>query len=166
MDHTSLGFLLFALEFIFIYILLPFNQNKAFFFSFVPSIAVCNQLSGQTISTCRGSQEQQPQPRPQDGSPQSWYPPSVLSSPSSSRPGTPGSTSSSSFSSHRPTDRPQSPSHVSPAEAAGIIAVLKDKRLVPGTGRFHFIHTFILCSNLIDFFFFFCYLEDGDFQSV
>ncbi|XP_062168272.1 vacuolar protein-sorting-associated protein 37 homolog 1-like [Alnus glutinosa] len=74
-----------------------------------------------------GSQEQQSQPRPQDGSPQSWYPPSVLSSPSSSRPGTPGSTSSSSFSSHRPTDRPQSPSHVSPAEAAGIIAVLKDK---------------------------------------
>jgi hypothetical protein len=77
----------------------------------------------------------------------------VLSSPSSSRPGTPGSTSSSSFSSHRPTDRPQSPSHVSPAEAAGIIAVLKDKRLVPGSERFHFIHTFILCSNLIDFFF-------------
>lgn len=74
-----------------------------------------------------GSQEQQPQPPPQDGSSQSWYPPSVLSSPSSSRPGTPGSTSSSSFSSHRPSDRPQLPSHISPAEAAGIIAVLKDK---------------------------------------
>ncbi|KAF5473638.1 hypothetical protein F2P56_010238 [Juglans regia] len=74
-----------------------------------------------------GSQDQQSQSRPQDGSSQSWYPPSVVSSLSSSRPGTPGSTSSGSFSSHRPTDRPQSPSHVSPAEAAGIIAVVKDK---------------------------------------
>ncbi|XP_050243344.1 vacuolar protein-sorting-associated protein 37 homolog 1-like isoform X41 [Quercus robur] len=74
-----------------------------------------------------GSQDQQPQPRPQDGSSQSWYPPSVVSSPNSSRPGTPSSASSSSFSSHRTSDRPQSPSHVSPAEAAGIIAVLKDK---------------------------------------
>ncbi|XP_050243315.1 uncharacterized protein LOC126691999 isoform X13 [Quercus robur] len=71
--------------------------------------------------------DQQPQPRPQDGSSQSWYPPSVVSSPNSSRPGTPSSASSSSFSSHRTSDRPQSPSHVSPAEAAGIIAVLKDK---------------------------------------
>ncbi|XP_050243324.1 heavy metal-associated isoprenylated plant protein 6-like isoform X22 [Quercus robur] len=67
------------------------------------------------------------EPRPQDGSSQSWYPPSVVSSPNSSRPGTPSSASSSSFSSHRTSDRPQSPSHVSPAEAAGIIAVLKDK---------------------------------------
>uniref|UniRef100_A0A2N9FK61 VPS37 C-terminal domain-containing protein n=1 Tax=Fagus sylvatica TaxID=28930 RepID=A0A2N9FK61_FAGSY len=74
-----------------------------------------------------GNQEQQPQPRPQDGSSQSWYPPSVVSSPASSRPGTPSGSSSGSFSSHRTTDRPQSPSHVSPAEAAGIIAVLKDK---------------------------------------
>ncbi|XP_050243320.1 uncharacterized protein LOC126691999 isoform X18 [Quercus robur] len=73
------------------------------------------------------NQDQQPQPRPQDGSSQSWYPPSVVSSPNSSRPGTPSSASSSSFSSHRTSDRPQSPSHVSPAEAAGIIAVLKDK---------------------------------------
>ncbi|XP_030925215.1 vacuolar protein-sorting-associated protein 37 homolog 1-like isoform X1 [Quercus lobata] len=71
--------------------------------------------------------DQQPQPRPQDGSSQSWYPPSVVSSPNSSCPGTPSSASSSSFSSHRTSDRPQSPSHVSPAEAAGIIAVLKDK---------------------------------------
>lgn len=74
-----------------------------------------------------GSQDQQSESRPQDGSSQSWYPPSVVSSPSSSRPGTPGSTSSGSFSSHRPADRPQSPVHVSPAEAAGIIAVFKDK---------------------------------------
>ncbi|KAG7961229.1 hypothetical protein I3843_09G004900 [Carya illinoinensis] len=74
-----------------------------------------------------GSQDQQSQSRPQDGSSQSWYPPSVVSSPSSSRPGTPGSTSSGSFSSHRPSDRPHSPSHVSPTETAGLIAVLKDK---------------------------------------
>ncbi|XP_062117423.1 vacuolar protein-sorting-associated protein 37 homolog 1 [Humulus lupulus] len=73
-----------------------------------------------------GSQEQQSQPHQQDSSTQSWYPPSV-SSPSSSRPETPRTMSSSSFSSQRPTDRPQSPAHVSPAEAAGIIAVLKDK---------------------------------------
>ncbi|XP_041025028.1 vacuolar protein-sorting-associated protein 37 homolog 1 [Juglans microcarpa x Juglans regia] len=74
-----------------------------------------------------GSQDQQSQSRPQDGSSQSWYPPSVVSSPSSSRPGTPGSSSSGSFSSHRPSDRPHSPSNVSPTEAAGLIAVLKDK---------------------------------------
>ena len=65
------------------------------------------------VSIFRGSQEEQVRP-PQDVITQSWYPPSV----SSSRPGTPGSTSS----------RPQSPSHVSPAEAAGIISALKDKR--------------------------------------
>ncbi|XP_021908498.1 vacuolar protein-sorting-associated protein 37 homolog 1 [Carica papaya] len=61
-----------------------------------------------------GSQEQQAQPRPQEVSSQSWYPPSVASSTgSSSRPATPG----------------QSPSHVSPSEAAGIIALLKDKNV-------------------------------------
>ncbi|KAJ7976868.1 vacuolar protein-sorting-associated protein 37-like 1-like [Quillaja saponaria] len=74
-----------------------------------------------------GSQEQQSQPRPQDGSSQSWYPPSVISSPSSSQPATPSATSSSSYSSQRSIDRSQSPSHVSPAEAAGIIAALRDK---------------------------------------
>ncbi|KAI4349066.1 hypothetical protein L6164_009708 [Bauhinia variegata] len=74
-----------------------------------------------------GSQEQQSQPRPQDGSSQSWYPPSVLSSPGSSRPATPAGTSSSSYSTQRPTERVQPPSHVSPAEAAGVIAALKDK---------------------------------------
>lgn len=75
-----------------------------------------------------GSQDQQAQPHPQDSASQSWYPPSVISSPSSSRPETPRSgTSSSSFGSQRPSERPPSPSHVSPTEAAGIIAVLKDK---------------------------------------
>ncbi|KAE9619637.1 hypothetical protein Lal_00038243 [Lupinus albus] len=69
-----------------------------------------------------GSQDQQqPQTRPQDGSSQtqSWYPPSVsaVSSPSSSRPATPNA---SSFALH-------SSSHVPPSEAAGVIAVLKDK---------------------------------------
>ncbi|KAL7096745.1 hypothetical protein ACP275_10G098800 [Erythranthe tilingii] len=64
----------------------------------------------------RGSQEQQGQPT------ESWYPPSVVNSPSSSRPTTPGSNNLS-----RPTDRTSSLSNVSPAEAAGIIAVLKDK---------------------------------------
>ncbi|CBI30192.3 hypothetical protein AAG906_036401 [Vitis piasezkii] len=76
-----------------------------------------------------GSQEQQPQPRPQDISGQSWYPPSVVTSPSSSRPSTPSSSTSSSFSLQRPSDRPQSPSHVSPAEAAGMIVLLKDKSI-------------------------------------
>lgn len=75
----------------------------------------------------RGSQEQQAQPRPQEISTDSWYPPSVNSSASSSRPTTPGGTSSS-FSMSRPNDRPSSLSNVSPAEAAGIIAMLKDKR--------------------------------------
>ncbi|XP_052176495.1 vacuolar protein-sorting-associated protein 37 homolog 1 [Diospyros lotus] len=73
-----------------------------------------------------GSPEQQAQPRPQEIS-NSWYPPSVISSPSSSRPGTPSSNTSGSFNLQRPSDRPHSPSHVSPAEAAGIIAVLRDK---------------------------------------
>ncbi|XP_039013328.1 vacuolar protein-sorting-associated protein 37 homolog 1-like isoform X2 [Hibiscus syriacus] len=48
-----------------------------------------------------GSQEQQAQPRPQEGSSHSWYPP--------------------------PAERPHSPSQVSPSEAAGIIALLRDK---------------------------------------
>ncbi|XP_059667534.1 vacuolar protein-sorting-associated protein 37 homolog 1-like isoform X1 [Cornus florida] len=74
-----------------------------------------------------GSQEQQTQPQPQEIPTQSWYPPSVVSSPSSSRPATPSSSSSGSFNLQRPADRPHSPSHVSPTEAAGIIALLKDK---------------------------------------
>ncbi|KAK6140066.1 hypothetical protein DH2020_026201 [Rehmannia glutinosa] len=42
-------------------------------------------------------------------------------------PATPGANTSSSFGTPRPTDRPNTLSNVSPAEAAGIIAVLKDK---------------------------------------
>ncbi|KAF5750450.1 vacuolar protein-sorting-associated protein 37 1 [Tripterygium wilfordii] len=71
-----------------------------------------------------GSQEQQAQPPPQEVSSQSWYPPSLGGSPNSSRPSTPGSCSSSGYALQRPTE---SPSPVSPAEAAGIIAHLKDK---------------------------------------
>lgn len=68
-----------------------------------------------------GSAENQPnQPPPHDASEQSssWYPHPVAGD-SFARPrhGTP----------HRPGDRPQSPSHVSPAEAAGITDQLKDK---------------------------------------
>ncbi|KAF8403171.1 hypothetical protein HHK36_011268 [Tetracentron sinense] len=74
-----------------------------------------------------GSQEQQAQPRPQENPAQSWYPPSVVSSPNSSRPSTPSSSSSTSLNVQRPSERSQSPSHVSPAEAAGIIALLKDR---------------------------------------
>ncbi|KAK6290194.1 hypothetical protein POUND7_001735 [Theobroma cacao] len=76
-----------------------------------------------------GSQEQQAQQRPQEGSSHSWYPPSVVSSPSSSRPTTPSSSASNSFNLQRPAERPHSPTPVSPAEAAGIIALLKDKRM-------------------------------------
>lgn len=74
----------------------------------------------------RGSQEQQAQPRPQEISTDSWYPPSVGSSPGSSHPATPTASSSGSFGA-KAADRPHSLSHVSPAEAAGIIASLKDK---------------------------------------
>ncbi|GFP85533.1 vacuolar protein-sorting-associated protein 37 homolog 1 [Phtheirospermum japonicum] len=74
-----------------------------------------------------GSQEQQTQPRPQEMTTDSWYPPSVGSSPSSSRPATPGANTPTGFGPSRPTDRPNTLSNVSPSEAAGIIAVLKDK---------------------------------------
>ncbi|KAG5077042.1 hypothetical protein JHK82_055737 [Glycine max] len=68
-------------------------------------------------SPSKGSQEQQSQ----DGSSQShsWYPPSVVSSPTSSRPVTP--TASSSSLSQRPS------SHVPPSKAVAVIAILKDK---------------------------------------
>lgn len=69
-----------------------------------------------------GSQEQQGDPRPQEITTNSWYPPSVLSSPGSSHPATPNSTNSNTFS-----QRVGNQSHVSPAEAAGIIIYLKDK---------------------------------------
>ncbi|CAD5320565.1 unnamed protein product [Arabidopsis thaliana] len=60
-----------------------------------------------------GSKEQQQgQSRPSpEASATPWYSPSLVTSPSSSRPQTSG----------------QIPSHVSPGEAAGIIAILKDK---------------------------------------
>ncbi|KAJ0612245.1 putative modifier of rudimentary, Modr, helix hairpin bin domain superfamily, ESCRT assembly [Helianthus annuus] len=67
-----------------------------------------------------GSQEQG-DPRPQEITTNSWYPPSV-STPSPSHPATPNSINSSAYS-QRVGDRP----HVSPAEAAGIIVYLKDK---------------------------------------
>jgi len=76
-----------------------------------------------------GSQEQEAQPHSQGIPTNSWYPPSVVSSPTSSRPGTPSSTSSSSFSLQRPADRPQTLSHVSPTDAAGINVLLKDKSI-------------------------------------
>jgi hypothetical protein len=73
------------------------------------------------------SQQQQADPSFQDIPTQSWYPPSVVGS--SSRPSTP--TSSSASLHQRASDSPQSSSRgqPSPAEAAGIIARLKDKRL-------------------------------------
>ncbi|XP_074269685.1 vacuolar protein-sorting-associated protein 37 homolog 1 [Silene latifolia] len=76
-----------------------------------------------------GSQDQEPQPRPQDSTGQSWYPPSVVNSPSNSRPTTASGSSSNSYNPQRPYERHDSASHVSvsPAEAAGIISVLKDK---------------------------------------
>lgn len=56
---------------------------------------------------------------------ESWYPHSLTNSPSSSRPTLPSPSSSGSFTVSRPPH--SSASHVSPAEAAGIINVLKDK---------------------------------------
>ncbi|KDP29208.1 hypothetical protein JCGZ_16597 [Jatropha curcas] len=69
------------------------------------------------------SQEEQAQPRPGEAPTQSWYPPSVVSSPNSSPPVTPSTGSSSNYG----LQQAQSPSHVSPAEAAGVIALLKNK---------------------------------------
>jgi hypothetical protein len=73
------------------------------------------------------SQQQQTDPNFQDIPTQSWYPPSVVGS--SSRPPTP--TSSSASPHQTASDNPQSSSRgqPSPAEAAGIIARLKYKRL-------------------------------------
>ncbi|TYI58852.1 hypothetical protein E1A91_D11G391000v1 [Gossypium mustelinum] len=73
------------------------------------------------------SHEQQAQPHPQEGSSCSWYPPSVVGSTNSSRPATPSSSASNSFNSQRPAEWSHSLSPVSPAEAAGVIALLKDK---------------------------------------
>uniref|UniRef100_A0A0A9DZJ1 Uncharacterized protein n=1 Tax=Arundo donax TaxID=35708 RepID=A0A0A9DZJ1_ARUDO len=70
-------------------------------------------------------QQQQADPNFQDTLAQSWYPPSVVGS--SSRLFTPGSSNPSPH--PRASDHPQSSSRVqpSPAEAAGIIARLKDE---------------------------------------
>jgi len=74
-----------------------------------------------------GSQQQQTDPNFQEIPTQSWYPPSVVGS--SSRPSTP--TSSSAIPHQRAPDHPQSSScgQPSPAEAAGVIARLKDKSI-------------------------------------
>ncbi|GAB2300645.1 hypothetical protein Dimus_034680 [Dionaea muscipula] len=70
------------------------------------------------------SQQQEASSRPHDVVPgQSWHPSSAVTSPGSSHPSTAGG----SYSVQRPSERPQSPSHVSPSEAAGIIAALKSK---------------------------------------
>lgn len=73
------------------------------------------------------SQQEELPSRPDDAAMQSWYSSSAVNTPSSSRPSTPGSNSSSSYSMSRPSERAHSPSRVSPSEAAGIIAALKDK---------------------------------------
>ncbi|TYG96882.1 hypothetical protein ES288_A11G388200v1 [Gossypium darwinii] len=73
------------------------------------------------------SHEQQAQPHPQEGSSCSWYPPSVVGSTNSSRPATLSSSASNSFNSQTPAEWSHSLSPVSPTEAAGVIALLKDK---------------------------------------
>ncbi|KAL6867257.1 hypothetical protein ACP4OV_015281 [Aristida adscensionis] len=73
------------------------------------------------------SQQQQTDPNPQDIPSQPWYPPSAAGS--SSRPSTPGSSGASPH--QRASEHPQSSSRgqPSPAEAAAIIARLKDKSI-------------------------------------
>ncbi|XP_076896580.1 vacuolar protein-sorting-associated protein 37 homolog 1-like [Bidens hawaiensis] len=69
-----------------------------------------------------GSQQEQGDQRPHESTTNSWYPPSVVSSPSSSRPAPPNSANSNVYA-QRVGERP----NVSPTEAAGIIVYLKDK---------------------------------------
>ncbi|PHU05152.1 Vacuolar protein-sorting-associated protein 37 -like protein 2 [Capsicum chinense] len=92
------------------------------------------------------AKEQQAQSSSQEANNASWhsqYSPSVISTPSSSRPATPSSSSSSSFNAQSPTNRPSSVSHDSPAETAGIIAALRNKsvnelkKLVTGKDVYH-----------------------------
>ncbi|KAM3205067.1 vacuolar protein-sorting-associated protein 37 1 isoform X2 [Capsicum annuum] len=94
----------------------------------------------------RRAKEQQAQSSSQEANNASWhsqYSPSVISTPSSSRPATPSSSSSSSFNAQSPTNRPSSVSHDSPAETAGIIAALRNKsvnelkKLVTGKDVYH-----------------------------
>ncbi|KAK8963470.1 hypothetical protein KSP40_PGU017382 [Platanthera guangdongensis] len=75
----------------------------------------------------RRAQEPQGQPNFPEIPTHSWYPPSVVNT---CHPSTPGSASITSGQ-QRPSDRPLSPSRgqPSPAEAAVVIARLKDKRL-------------------------------------
>lgn len=96
------------------------------------------------IYVIRSSQQQQQQPEPnfQNISTQSWYPPSVVGS--SSHPSTPSSSSASPH--QRASDHPQPSSRgqPSPAEAAGIIARLKDKRYTIGLLSFQYcLHLFV-----------------------
>uniref|UniRef100_A0A7N0SYS4 VPS37 C-terminal domain-containing protein n=1 Tax=Kalanchoe fedtschenkoi TaxID=63787 RepID=A0A7N0SYS4_KALFE len=73
-----------------------------------------------------GAQEQEAQAHPQEVSSQSsWYGPSAAGSTNSSRPLTPSSGASGGFS----IQNQQPPSHVSPAEAAGIIDQLRGKNV-------------------------------------
>ncbi|EMS45827.1 hypothetical protein TRIUR3_09501 [Triticum urartu] len=76
-------------------------------------------------SSQQQQQQQQPEPNFQNISTQSWYPPSVGGS--SSHPSTPSSSGASPH--QRASDHPQPSSRgqPSPAEAAGIIARLRDK---------------------------------------
>ncbi|KAK1290810.1 hypothetical protein QJS10_CPB18g01728 [Acorus calamus] len=80
------------------------------------------------INFMGGAQGPPIQPDPSELPTQSWYSSSVAStSPGSSRPATP---STSSLYNSQQKDRPQSPQgQLSPAEAAGIIAFLKDKSI-------------------------------------
>ncbi|KAM7255180.1 hypothetical protein ACFE04_020421 [Oxalis oulophora] len=80
------------------------------------------------------SQEQEyPQtPSHPDASSQSWYPPSVTTSGTSTnspRPSAYAATSSGTFTVHRLSERPQSPSQVPPGEAAAIISLLKNRSI-------------------------------------
>ncbi|KAK6778496.1 hypothetical protein RDI58_025214 [Solanum bulbocastanum] len=74
-----------------------------------------------------GNKEQKAQSSPQEANNGSRYSPSVVSSPSSSRPATPSSNSSGGFNAQSPTNRPSFVSQVSPAEAADITAALRNK---------------------------------------
>ncbi|KAH0720759.1 hypothetical protein KY290_005735 [Solanum tuberosum] len=74
-----------------------------------------------------GNKEQRAQSSPQEANNGSRYSPSVVSSPSSSRPATPSSNSSGGFNAQSPTNRPSFVSQVSPAEAADIAAALRNK---------------------------------------
>ena len=95
------------------------------------------------INPRRGSKEQQlgeSRPSSSEQSPQQpWYSPSLVTSPSSSRPQSSGG---------------QIPSHVSPGEAAGIIALLKDKRLVATLSGYFFYILGIISDQTIDYYLF------------